>query len=450
MKDKLSNSTLYAVPVWKFIILWVLTGGIYNIYWFYKQWKGVKQIENLKASPFARAAFSGIWIFSLLSYIFNITKKNDKKFLVIFLAIIYIVFSYVPYIPIFPRYYITLFLFSLSFLPLIPAQIAINKHQKNVLSAKLTKPEIILFILGLILSSLMILGYSEPSNIQKITPTPIINNTSIDINNWKLFTSTEGNFKILFPSGNPKLTTDIYNPLLDYPDLKYHILQYLESDTNGDGYWVEVTVYPEIYGLVNSYDNLNSFKKAIQENLENLNNTTLVNSEQSTFKGSPSIDLELKNKDSYYKYRIFIIGGYSYGIASSSRSSDFPKFDKFANSFQFLQTSLPVPTASAVDTGTGFLSGKDNVGDIKFLQDYMNRIQVSKNDWQDAYSNGEFSKQDLDKLLDELSRIVSFTKTIISNLQSGDGSINDNISLWKTMMKMHNEAVSVSNRMTGQ
>lgn len=161
-------------------------------------------------------------------------------------------------------------------------------------------------------------------------------NSSTNSKTWQFYTSPEGNFKILFPSGNPKITTDKYYSISSNPDLKYRLLQYDEFDTNGDEYWVEVGVYPKAFNARSDYGSLNVLKGSIEENLKNFDNAALVNSKQSLFMGAPSIDLQLKSKDLNYKYRIFILGDYSYKIASSSTDDKFSLFDKFANSFSVI------------------------------------------------------------------------------------------------------------------
>src|SRR3989344_3516249 len=114
--------TLYSIPIWKLIALSTVSFGFYHIYWFYKQWKGVKQIQNLEASPLSRAILSGIWIFSLLPRILKITTGNNRKLTGIFLAILWYIFGFAIGST---NYYFI----PLSTLPLIPVQIAINKYK---------------------------------------------------------------------------------------------------------------------------------------------------------------------------------------------------------------------------------------------------------------------------------------------------------------------------------
>src|SRR5258708_37159984 len=47
----------YIISIPKLIILSTVTFGIYDIYWFYKQWKSFKAERDLKVTPWARALF---------------------------------------------------------------------------------------------------------------------------------------------------------------------------------------------------------------------------------------------------------------------------------------------------------------------------------------------------------------------------------------------------------
>ncbi len=60
---------LFPVATHKFIVLSICTLGIYELYWFYQNWKRLKATTNDKLSPFWRAFFAPIWGFSLFKRI---------------------------------------------------------------------------------------------------------------------------------------------------------------------------------------------------------------------------------------------------------------------------------------------------------------------------------------------------------------------------------------------
>ncbi|MDP2396488.1 MAG: DUF4234 domain-containing protein [bacterium] len=49
------------IPIWKFILLSVITFGIYELVWFYRNWKFLKSEQNLKITPLLRTIFASIF-----------------------------------------------------------------------------------------------------------------------------------------------------------------------------------------------------------------------------------------------------------------------------------------------------------------------------------------------------------------------------------------------------
>jgi hypothetical protein len=52
------QSQYFSVSTPKFILMSICTGGLYEVYWFYKNWVHVKQLENSTIWPFWRAVFA--------------------------------------------------------------------------------------------------------------------------------------------------------------------------------------------------------------------------------------------------------------------------------------------------------------------------------------------------------------------------------------------------------
>ncbi len=55
----------------KLLVMTVVTFGMYNFYWFYKNWVYVKQRTAQSIMPFWRALFSWLWAYSLFEEINN-------------------------------------------------------------------------------------------------------------------------------------------------------------------------------------------------------------------------------------------------------------------------------------------------------------------------------------------------------------------------------------------
>jgi len=64
--EKVQNKTdppFYYVPKGRFFLYNLITGGIYEIYWFYKNWKLIRDVNNERISPFLRTMFTPIYCF---------------------------------------------------------------------------------------------------------------------------------------------------------------------------------------------------------------------------------------------------------------------------------------------------------------------------------------------------------------------------------------------------
>jgi hypothetical protein len=65
----------YPVSPLKLVLLSVFTWSIYDIYWFYRQWKYVKRRDDSKIMPFWRALFGILWFFPLLG---EVDRANGR------------------------------------------------------------------------------------------------------------------------------------------------------------------------------------------------------------------------------------------------------------------------------------------------------------------------------------------------------------------------------------
>lgn len=55
------------VAVWKFVVLWVTTLGLYQIWWAWRGWRHVRERDQSRIRPFWRALFFWIWLHPLLA-----------------------------------------------------------------------------------------------------------------------------------------------------------------------------------------------------------------------------------------------------------------------------------------------------------------------------------------------------------------------------------------------
>jgi len=93
--DRLEESAFYPVSMLKFIALSFATLGLYQLYWYYRNWCYIKRADKVHILPFARAFFSGFWAYSFYSRLVggeeakNIKGLPKATWAAIFFAIIY-------------------------------------------------------------------------------------------------------------------------------------------------------------------------------------------------------------------------------------------------------------------------------------------------------------------------------------------------------------------------
>lgn len=118
----------YVISIQKLVVLSVVTFGLYEIYWFYKQWKSFKAERDLKVTPWARALFATLMSYSFFQEVQKAIKSVDKTRSLEAggLAIAYFILVILYKLPE-PYWWISL----LSVLPLIPVQNTINDYWKK-------------------------------------------------------------------------------------------------------------------------------------------------------------------------------------------------------------------------------------------------------------------------------------------------------------------------------
>ena len=106
----------------------ICTFGLYELYWFYKNWVLIKARTEQDIMPFWRAFFAPLWAYSCFKHIKNSAIGNNvpESLSIGLLAIVYFVLQALPNLP--DPYWLVSFL---SFTLLIPANsvaLNINNH----------------------------------------------------------------------------------------------------------------------------------------------------------------------------------------------------------------------------------------------------------------------------------------------------------------------------------
>lgn len=121
------------VRIDKFVILSLVTLGLYPVVWFYRNWRYIKTSEGMSIWPWARALFYPFWYYPML-------KRLDVqgKGLLVAALFILVVIGNVPAVglldpdSLFDSFLILAFIILLTVLLLIPAVKAINDlHERS-------------------------------------------------------------------------------------------------------------------------------------------------------------------------------------------------------------------------------------------------------------------------------------------------------------------------------
>jgi len=147
---KQAQPEFFAVAPAKLAVMSFFTLGIYDLYWFYKNWKAVQTEKDGKFWLFIRVLFCPISAFSLFKKM-GIPKASP-------LAAAYLASCMASRLPD-PWSLVSL----LGFLPLVLVQITANKSSASKPLTRYSKKEIVFAVLGGILTLLVIVNALLPS-----------------------------------------------------------------------------------------------------------------------------------------------------------------------------------------------------------------------------------------------------------------------------------------------
>lgn len=160
-KGRYSN----VLTTWKFSVLFVFTIGLYQFAWAHKQWKGIKQRENLEIRPWVRSLFLPFYIYGLsrrcfaLAETYGYRHKPSAFWVTVFYWIFVVLYRMENWMG---------YLGLLMFLPLLSVVRAANyywQHEQPDLPVNegFNVREIIWIIFGVCLWLLIIYGTFVPS-----------------------------------------------------------------------------------------------------------------------------------------------------------------------------------------------------------------------------------------------------------------------------------------------
>lgn len=145
----------------RFIIFYLLSLGLYGVWWMYKMWSFFKEKESLDIWPFARAIFGIFFIYRLFEKIKSFARSNNcnDEYPSEGLFGGFVVFSFLTRLPD-PYWLISLlgFLFYLQPINVFNKAIANSKVYDGILDAQFNATQIVLMVVGAIFWSLLMIG----------------------------------------------------------------------------------------------------------------------------------------------------------------------------------------------------------------------------------------------------------------------------------------------------
>jgi hypothetical protein len=239
-----TTALYFSVSKTKLILMSIFTLGLYEIYWFYKNWNHVKIRTRQKIRPFWRAIFSVFFCYSLFKNVQESADSHSDRQAINpgWLALGYILFIIAYNLPD-PFWTVSL----LVFLPLLPVQGAINKINAKVAPAAVRNSNfsvknIFVMIIGGLCLALATLGMTVPSSVL----------TGTGQSAWEEFNSEDGNFTVSFP-GIPEEETESINTEVGTINRQTFVV---ENDGGQTTYLVMYINYPGDAVEMASYDKI--------------------------------------------------------------------------------------------------------------------------------------------------------------------------------------------------
>jgi len=344
----------FSIPLNKLVILSVFTMGIYEIYWFYKNWEAIRKGEQQEISPFWRAWFAVFYCYSLFKKILQSAKKHDysNPYSAGLLATIYIVLLVIGNGlgrlegADFGLNILWLLIASSTFIPLLAIQKAINFNNSKIVqnynnSRKFSRGEIIVIIFGIIFFGLTLLGilsYLVPNDYNLSSDKTVeekVVNYFTDTSAWKEFNSPIGQFRAEFPTYPNHETESIEVPNTQLT-LKYD--SYTSEEVNGTIYIIGFTTYGFEIDTSNPENNL---EDALNGMLISTQGNKLVSSNLTYFDGYRALDFLVQNNTIFLKGRGIMVGQTLYQLMVGYESKNYSEnnYNKFINSFTILRSN---------------------------------------------------------------------------------------------------------------
>jgi hypothetical protein len=153
----------HPLAIHKLIVMSVCTLGLYELFWFYRNWKRVQERTGQSMMPFWRAFFSPLWAYSLFEEVDDEARRRQIQsgWSSVLLAIAFFLLTATWRLPD-PWGLVSLF----SWVPLVPVQATINQMalRRGVRpNAYFGGWHIVLVLLGAVVALLAVIGSFVPA-----------------------------------------------------------------------------------------------------------------------------------------------------------------------------------------------------------------------------------------------------------------------------------------------
>lgn len=306
----------FGISVRRLVCLFILTLGLYRFYWFYKNWKAIKEAEQSDISPFWRSFFGIFFCHKLFKYIAESAQNyaNKRPFSPKKLAVWYILLQLVVSI---------IGLGFLIIIILVKAQRAILFNNAQVIPnyqpvKQYTRVEIIWIIIGILLWSIGIKRVVADDKSKHHATT------------WITFQPESKDFKVKFPTAP---TQEAEQLPVDDTDLS---IDYTSYSVDQDGVYYSVTrmVYPSEIDISTL-----EAEDLIQDIVETSADNKLIESKKTKVGEHSAADFLIKSSYAHLKGRIVLIGQTKYLLMISYlKNYSASDYKQFINSFS-IETS---------------------------------------------------------------------------------------------------------------
>lgn len=127
-ENEVDTGYFFTVSTLKFTVMSFCTLGLYELYWFYKNWVHIKKQTGKSMMPFWRAFFAPLWAYSCFKYIKDSAAKNgvEESLSIVLLTIVYFIVQALWRLP--DPYWLLSFFSFLFVLPANTVALSINKQ----------------------------------------------------------------------------------------------------------------------------------------------------------------------------------------------------------------------------------------------------------------------------------------------------------------------------------